>query len=370
MNTLAPLLVAFFLSLFDARADSYLAQIKPEEAGPADHPQQSDCWINQSCTIVPMCTSPNDGLSEVMISSVRGLVSIEEIHQNFKFVNCNEKFAPILPEDSPNRTKFQELIIKGPEKITLQDLLILWYPEFKAESARIPYFFSCQKEPWGKIVGGDDTWLSKRCSPDVLYSWGPIEKLQTIQNRLRDGQRWVGSPNPRAEALTGVLFTSLSAASTFNYGQIPIRIKVKPQVVFKKTEWGASQRVVAYRDGQFQDFAISDSSVIESWSYATPELYDEIVRDILRITSGKRAVSYNIGEPVKSKGIDRLLSKCADTHIHSCDSTRLKRQLFKMAEMILNGEGRVYYADGSCRNRKRHYETLKPTYINPRKVTE
>jgi hypothetical protein len=43
---------------------------------------------------------------------------------------------------------------------------------------------------------------------------------------------------------------------------------------------------------EMPDFAFSDSSIVESWSYGTEEIYDEIIRNLIPLKSDKRAQTY------------------------------------------------------------------------------
>jgi hypothetical protein len=158
------------------------------------------------------------------------------------------------------------------------------------------------------------------------------------------------------------IFTTPSASSTFGYGLIPVRFKIKKGTPFKETTYGARMHSVGVRLGRFQDFTIQDPSVIENWSYGTPELYDEIVRDVLRISSGKRALSYKEAEPW-GEGMERLYSQAADDNVQ--DESTLKRSLLELIREILNGEGRIVYASGVCSDPVAAYDTDKHTWMNP-----
>jgi hypothetical protein len=114
---------------------------------------------------------------------------------------------------------------------------------------------------------------------------------------------------------------------------------------------------VVYNYWGGHDFYISDGSVVDSWSFGTPQQYDEIVRDIIRLQSGKRGISYTSqGGPVGSL-------PAWDGHV--TNEYVIKQNLLEMIREILNGEGRIFYAKGSCRNLKRHFSTDKHSYMNP-----
>lgn len=112
----------------------------------------------------------------------------------------------------------------------------------------------------------------------------------------------------------------------------------------------------------YQEFNISDAAVNESWSYGTPEQYDEIVKDIIRISSGKRAQGYYVFEP-KGIGIERFIGYLSDGLADNEET--LKQSLLGMLEMILNGKGRIHYAKEICRNRNLHFSTRHHSYFRP-----
>jgi hypothetical protein len=88
---------------------------------------------------------------------------------------------------------------------------------------------------------------------------------------------------------------------TFGYGKTLMRFKIKmgtPFVDHPKKELGKGEAGFTPMD-EMPDFAFSDSSIVESWSYGTEEIYDEIVRDLIRLKSDKRAQTYG-GDHTKS----------------------------------------------------------------------
>jgi hypothetical protein len=273
--------------------------------------------------------------------------------------SCGQEFKPITANDSPNLDYFKKLAQEG-MNAPIEKFLKLWYPNRKTDSGQDPYFFNCQTEAYGdfKLVGQE---IPADCRPDVLYSWGPDVKLRVMQNALKDGESWKGRPNPGAGIDSGTLFTTIDPVSTFCYGPIQIRVKIKSGTPFHYNSFGGYSGAVGYRTGSYQDFTVADSSIIESWSYGTPEQYDEIVRDIQRISSGQRAIRYEKGAPY-GNGISRVLSSI-DSHDGS--EKALKAALLQQINMILKGEGRIHYAQGTCRNRNKAFQTDHHTYFNP-----
>jgi hypothetical protein len=127
-------------------------------------------------------------------------------------------------------------------------------------------------------------------SKTFSYSWGPPKKVENIRKIIGDGQTWNGPPNGNAGVGNGRVWATISPVSTYSYGLVPIRFKFKPKTRFSENQEKSGTVQDNYHG--LEDFIIYDSSVIESWSYGTPEHYDEIIKDILRISSGKRAIAY------------------------------------------------------------------------------
>ena len=77
---------------------------------------------------------------------------------------------------------------------------------------------------------------------------------------------------------------ALTPAQTFAYGSTLLRFKIKSNVPFKRSRDEAKgYEVNVFPMDEMPDFTFKDSSVVESWSYGTHEIYDEVVRDLVRI---------------------------------------------------------------------------------------
>lgn len=276
--------------------------------------------------------------------------------------NCSENTSKISGIDSPSYNYFQHLLKRG-ERAPLKDFLKFWYPEKDIRDDEATYFFQCQNRPYGPLVNVSNydfnQQLNSECSPDVLYSWGSLIKLNSMSTGLKNGLPWEGSPNPGRDNL----YTSLTPYSTYAYGPYQVRLKIKPEVIYKTRNDHDEAGVINVRTTVFQEFVLNDASVIDSWSFGTPEQYDEIVRDILRIKSGKRAQMYYTYEEPHGWGIGRIFGNLADG-VDDSEKT-LKKNLLEHIRLIINGEGQINFTAGSCQNRKLHFATNKPTYFNP-----
>ena len=250
------------------------------------------------------------------------LASISGFGQTSPGSQCEENMTSARADDSPNKRAFEQILRLGASS-KLEDFLIFWYPERSTFSVSDERFIHC-------VVWRDDP----KCISDTFYSWGPAAKVESLKKTMNDGGDWHGNPNPGHN-----LDTLSSAVGSFGYGSIPVRLKLK------SNNFG------------FGEIVVDDANEVESWSYGTPEHYDEIVRDILRAKSGKPWHGYSAlgGQLFDIGTLDR----------HEFTEEKLKDSLLIMIRTILAGEGRIFYSKGSCRNRHLTFLTRFPTYINP-----
>lgn len=304
------------------------------------------------------------------------LNKVERLESKLKQPEKCEESSVVKADDSPNLQHFKSLLIKG-ETAPLEDFLQVWYPTDK-KLEQDPFFFNCQSKPWKAlsktVVSEGHKYLAEECKPEFLYSWGPKEKLETMKKAMPDNTSWNGSPNPHGEdAKKQSLFLALTPASTYGYGDISIKIKVKRGTPFP-TAYSHVQMQghdkeddgVRVRLDDFQDFNLNESAYIESWSYGTPQIYDELVRDLLNAKEKKRAQRYQTpsGETndFSQKGLNVFFDQDADEFDFS--EKALKQKMLALIKMILNNEGRVHFQSGTCRNQENHHKAKKPTYFN------
>jgi hypothetical protein len=277
--------------------------------------------------------------------------------------SCDQPSGPISVDDSPNKDYFKKLLKEGTQA-PLDKFLKLWYPNKGDGSDKGAYFFQCEPAAWGAIQGGSDGFIPENCAPDVLYSWGPRQKLELMEQAAADGKVWTTSLNPTPLGMRGggknaILYATISAVATYEYGEIPVRIKLKPhtRVRVVGAPAGEANEVNYYYWGG-HDFYITDGSIVDSWSYGTPEQYDETIRDIIRLQSGKRGIAYT------TSGAQQVANLPAfDGHVTG--ESVIKHNLLEMIREILSGEGRIFYSKGACRNLERHFSTDKHSYMNP-----
>lgn len=281
-------------------------------------------------------------------------------------IDCNESSVPGTIENSPKVGYFRDLFNRG-TSAPLQDFLTLWGPEDPTGVRLDSPFFDCQRgadQAFG-TASDENTTVPFNCRPDVLFSWSNTTKIKHLFDLLRDGQSWSGPLNHKPNSdYGGVVFTSISPASTFGYGRFLVRFKIKPDTTYKF--YKLPQRDTGYGEvgvqtGFVHDFDVLDAAVLESASFGTPEIYDEIVRDVRRYASGRRVIFY---VPNDRSGIERLFNQPPD--ISTQTEETLKNNLLELIHEILNGEGRIVYQKGSCRDRAKTFSTAFPSYYQPR----
>jgi hypothetical protein len=276
--------------------------------------------------------------------------------------SCDQAAGPITADDSPQKSYFADLLKRG-MSAPLSDFLKLWYPDRKGISAdQNPYFFKCENGPYGILMPTETTngipSLTPECSPDVLYSWALEDRFEAIKKAMPDGETWSGPIFP----WPNMLYTTLAPSATFMYGSIQVRVKIKPGTRFGYSSSTLNQ--IQFDNTNYVEYHFNDPSVVESWSYGTPEQYDEIVRDYLRIHSDKRAILYGaFGAGTSDISVMSNFNTPWDDHPAGDDV--FQQNLLNLIRMILNGEGRIQYSKGACRNRLNEFSTPKPTYFDP-----
>lgn len=281
-------------------------------------------------------------------------------------VNCSEG-SVATASDSGEKAYFQNLYDNS-LTASLKDYLHLWYPDREQETDNA-WFFECQSTEWGpldKMIKAGRPRLQDDCKPDVLYTWGPLVKLQNMKSSMIDDQEWHGDPNPYGKFKNNILYMAMTPSGTFPYGTHLIRLKIKKEVPFFE---GDSYRElvpeVRFLSSFYQDFSLTDSSVIEGWSFGTPEIYDELVRDVRRLITNKRAQLYTIlySDLTDRQNIAKIFGGRIDSY--EANEQILKERFHNLIGQILRQEGRVIYQKGTCRNRHLFFKTNKPTYFNP-----
>lgn len=217
--------------------------------------------------------------------------------------------------------------------------------------------------------------LSPECRPDTLYSWGGFDKYEWFKKNMADGQAWT-------TPLIKSLFTTESAAGTFGYGPIPLRFKIKSTVAFKRVDENGNtceaivssgqgtkaefdhtiyQRVVLRSTGlSFVDFIICSPHVVSSWSAATREGYDEVMRDYKWMTTQ----NYFLWEAYsKQKGVDDFIGNTIDSAQTDFSQSSFNIRMNMLKALAVANEG--YIAAEKGQTKADHFATRWPIYFNP-----
>lgn len=213
--------------------------------------------------------------------------------------------------------------------------------------------------------------LLESCKLDTVYSWGTEAKLNILISQM-------GNVNPWKTIQT--LYTTRGPFSTFGYGSIAIRIKLKKDVIFKRTDshtrcdhansTQAATTVYVRAGDQYRDWTICNTGVIHSWSFFNREHYDEIVKDYLHhqelLKSGVSISGY-IEQYDSAQQAQSIFGAILDRHPFTEDILIQNLRLFikKIAEL----KEQIFYnpdLPASEKNREAHFRTNYPTYFNER----
>lgn len=232
------------------------------------------------------------------------------------------------------------------------------------------------------LTKNNDGYLVDECKPDTLYSWGGFDKMQWFKDNLNSSKSWP-SELPRS------LYTVPFPATTFGYGVVPLRFKIKNNVKFKilispvtnlcenfkanhiadPSEFKDTifSRVEIFSDGSsFQEYIICSADVIESWSVGTQEHFDEIIRDDSWLRSEHY---YNWEGFYKIAGVDEYLNSTIDSNVSTyatdfSPSTFAERMIFLKAFTVLIPE-KIETRPNEKTLGVRHFKTKTPIYFNP-----
>jgi hypothetical protein len=199
--------------------------------------------------------------------------------------------------------------------------------------------------------------FSYYCQPDTLYSWTEPSAVDLRIKSLKDSN-WGGSWNP--------LFLTRAPISTFAYGSVSIRIKLKKGVKFKietsHCEVSAAEAETTVYATNFivREFLICSPKVIESISYGTKNHYDEIIRDYKQHVTNPQKASfyfYESDDIFKTSTIDgRVFSK-----------EKIIANMRKHLSLIENKDSFIIFNPSSAtelQTQKEHFLTEHPIYFH------
>lgn len=240
---------------------------------------------------------------------------------------------------------------------------------------------SCRVSSLGDhLARAQGSYILPECAPDTLYSWGGFEKLKALLTHMEDGWPWTTQ-------FSRTVFTTSSAAGTFGYGTIPVRFKIKPGVKFKLLVTPRAHGCDEYlrsrlvTESEIQDtivvkvfvgatysyleYSLCSPAVVESWSYAMPEHYDEVLADHQWMTS-KPESEWEAYSKFQGKNM------YIDNTIDQQNGSDFRLSTFKSNMQFLRaltkgGFGKVVFPTKYWRRAaqvEKHFQTTKPIYFN------
>lgn len=210
--------------------------------------------------------------------------------------------------------------------------------------------------------------LVEGCLPDTLYSWGNFQKLDYYRKNFKSNMDW-------PKFLARDLYLSSSPISTFGYGPIPIRLKLKEGIKYKLQK-GSSNALQCKDLSEVEkldtliinqwsgirrtglDYIICSMNLVSSWSFAMPEHYDEMVRELQWIED-HNDTEYELY--TKSLGVKELWGVDLDGFDFSKETflnyLGMIRQLAEVGGGEIHNNGNSSQID--------HFKTNYPIYFNP-----
>jgi hypothetical protein len=218
--------------------------------------------------------------------------------------------------------------------------------------------------------------LIPACQPDTIYSWSKSFKLVDL----------VKSANPDAQAwnqpFEDLLFAHINPLATFGYGDIGIRIKLKPTTRFKYygedrfafkdyctqllTTDEERQNTIIVRAFNHPptsgvDYILCTAGPIQSWSYGTQRHYDEIAASQLWNNAGvaanqkNRWISYTVtggNRDLYSSGLDGVKWGLED----------MLNNFRTMQNVAQRNRGEIFYAPGVAHDEAEHFKSNHRVY--------
>lgn len=274
-------------------------------------------------------------------------------------------------------------------RLELSQLLHTWDPAPASDRGN-PWAGCENPAAFGRYLKTDsEGYLSRDCSPDTLFTWGPLWRLKILERRMGNGS-W----SQNIAFGSRPLFFARTPAATFGFGSgdesggYGARMKLKPGVRIKYLGLNADPpdckkipqaeqdstvylRILGGVDdarnfGNYsaEDFMLCSSAPIESWSYGTKGFYDELVRDLRLATSDRRKewpgyVQYQTPNSQNA----HLLDLNADRHPFT--QTQLLNTMKHQLRLSESDSGRLFVnpnaEEGAA---SRHYQSSNPAWFH------
>lgn len=221
-------------------------------------------------------------------------------------------------------------------------------------------------------VATDGDYLRSDCTPEVVYSWGTLEKAKVFGNFLAKLDSTSNRDFPER-----LLFASRTPTSTFGYGNTLLRIKLRPgtriqfmpigTTLVTKEQLCANDSVKAlyYERGNEQrlsmvDYVFCGTNAIESISYGLPGALREIVNEIAWMKSTSYlnydlwAKTYNVDTQFFAIPLDKA----------EFSQNALNARIVRYLGLLNTNQSALYERRGEAGGVESHFRTLQPSYFN------
>lgn len=220
----------------------------------------------------------------------------------------------------------------------------------------------CDKNTYSEETKDTEIFNEKN-RPDTLYSWTKIEWARGRFESLQV-EKWQGMWRP--------LFLTRAPLSSYPYGDVSLRIKLRAGIKFKREKThcevpvAEAESTIYMFSGMMNEFLICSPKVIESISISTKEHYDEMVRDYLQHKLNPESASYymRIGNS-KDNGFFNSHEICPDSVCYK--EEKLISNLKITLQLISNNRSQILFnpdLPAIKRTVKEHFSTTSPIYFN------
>ncbi len=311
-----------------------------------------------------------------MVKDVEKIIKSQKIKASFYKISLQYNIDKKKIEIIPNNTKyFEGLAKKNISHVDLSELTKLWLPHERKDpkwehsrQEKTPaksWIHNCLTEKPLKRELDSGHLLTTDCSPKVLYSWGPKEKIDNYLKTMGKDGKW----SNRFIRKTKGLFMTPSPYSTFGYGTHLQRFKVRKGVKFvfyddlsafscdSFTDEQVANRI-GIRTGTYFEYHACSPLVFESWSYDTMESYDEIVKDYLWMKKFQETRSRYF-RYVNNSSTD--IERSIDGYSHSAQTFKVR--LHEMVQRIINSEkkdSKRFFYNKERKTKVNHFQADPP----------
>jgi hypothetical protein len=217
----------------------------------------------------------------------------------------------------------------------------------------------------------------KECAPDTLYSWQPARKVQQLARE---------SSSRNILPIEEELFFWRTPAGTFAYGDMAMRVKLKPNAKFVLIDRVQRDKGCDYLTQSFQKDAIfvhyffktkgseyilcSDKSV-DSWSYGTQTHLDEIKTEVAFIDC-QNGNWDNVDRYWSNKKDSGRFGFTVDTlfpfplsvlnYASPWTNSTLIEHINNIEKIIEKSEGYIFESEDAKKNKRDHFHTETGQY--------